>query len=81
MLAIDRVCVFVLCFSTIITFFIDREFSTARGCDLHRAKLSICGAEQLFSSPFLVTGGFRLYCSVNLKSRENCSQQINVYAI
>ena len=56
MLAIDCVCVFVLCFSIIITFFIDREFSTARGCGLHQAKLSICGAEQLSSSPFLVIG-------------------------
>lgn len=55
--AIDRVCVFVLRFlPIIITFLIDREFSTARGCGLHQAKLSICSAEQLFSSPFLVIG-------------------------
>ena len=80
--AIDRVCVFVLRFlPIIITFLIDREFSTARGCGLHQAKLSICSAEQLFSSPFLVIGWFRLYWSVNLKSRQNCSQQINAYAI
>ena len=56
MLAIDHECVFVLCFSHNNHCFIDREFSPARGCDLHQAKLSICGAEQLFSSPFLVTG-------------------------
>ena len=65
----------------IITFLIDREFSTARGCGLHQAKLSICSAEQLFSSPFLVIGWFRLYWGVNLKSRQNYSHQINAYAI
>lgn len=54
MLAIDRVCVFVLRFSHNNHFFIDSEFSTARGCGLRQAKLSICGAEQLFSSSFLV---------------------------
>lgn len=55
MLAIDRVCVFVLRFSHNNHFFIDTsEFSTARGCGLRQAKLSICGAEQLFSSSFLV---------------------------
>ena len=80
--AIDRVCVFVLRFlPIIITFLIDREFSTARGCGLHQAKLSICSAEQLFSSPFLVIGWFRLYWSVNLKSRQNYSHQIKAYAI
>ena len=79
---IDRVCVFVLRFlPIIITFLIDREFSTAHGCGLHQAKLSICSAEQLFSSPFLVIGWFRLYWSVNLKSRQNYSHQINAYAI
>lgn len=54
MLAIDRVCVFVWRFSHNNHFFIDSEFSTARGCGLRQAKLSICGAEQLFSSSFLV---------------------------
>ena len=74
-------CVRFAFFPIIITFFIDREFSTARGRGLHQAKLSICSAEQLFSSSFLVIGWFRLYWSVNLKSRQNYSHQINAYAI
>ena len=86
--AIDRVFVLVLRFFFFShnnhLFYWSPVFDRAWLWSSSLAKLSIWGAEQLFSSPclpYLVIGWFRLYWSVNLKSRQNCSHQINAYAI